>query len=35
MRRVKGHKHLLKLREALVRELKIETKMIESVEDAA
>ena len=35
MRRVKGHKHLPKLREALQRELKIETKRIESVEEAA
>ena len=35
MRRVKGHKHLPKLREALMRELKIETKWNESVEVAA
>jgi transposase-like protein len=35
MRRVKGHRHLPKLCEALMRELKIETKVSESVEVAA
>lgn len=35
MRRVKGHRHLPKLRDALMRELKIETKTSESVEVAA
>lgn len=35
MRRVKGHKHLPKLREAMQRELKIEVSMVESVERAA
>lgn len=35
LRRVKGHQHLPKLREALQRELKIEAKLIESVEEAA
>ncbi len=32
---MKGHQHLPKLREALQRELKIEAKLIESVEEAA
>ena len=35
LRRVKGHQHLPKLREALQRELKIEATRIESVKDAA
>jgi len=35
LRRVKGHKHLPKLREALQRQLKIETKNIEREEKAA
>jgi len=35
MRRVKGYKHLPKLRDALQRELKIETKVMESVREAA
>jgi transposase-like protein len=35
MRRVKGHKHLSKLRDALQRELKIETSMVESEGRAA
>ena len=35
MRRVKGYKHLPKLREALERELKIASKVVESVEEEA
>jgi len=35
LRRVKGHQHLRKLREALQRELKIEATQIESVKEAA